>query len=79
MEPWGIPRMTLAQSLITLAQSLMSNALKENDLKEKHDGRRNINCKKIKVYMWNGYYYYFDFPKIMVGLARTTKNQVAFT
>ena len=51
MEPCGIPRITLAQSQITLAQSLMSNALKENDLKEKHDGRRNINCKKIKVYM----------------------------
>ena len=24
---------------------------KKNDLKEKYDGRRNINCKKIKVYM----------------------------
>ena len=78
IEPWGIPRMTFAQSQMTLAQSLMSNALKKNDLKEKYDGRRNINCKKIKVYMWNGYCYYFDFPKIRVDLARTTKNQVAF-
>ena len=39
--------------------------------------RRKINSKEKNVYIWNQYYY-FDLPKIGVGRARTTKNQVAF-
>ena len=40
--------------------------------------KRNINSKKRNVYIGNHYYYNFGLPKIRVGRARTTENQVAF-
>ena len=45
--------------------------------KKKDHIRWKINSKKKNISMWNQYY--FDMPKIRVGQARTTKNQVAFT
>ena len=49
------------------------------NLKENDRIRKNTNGKKRNVYGWNQYYYYFDWPKIRIGRALTTKNQVAFT
>ena len=44
---------------------------------EKKKIRRSINSNNKNIYAWNQHYYYFDLPKIRVGQARTTKNQVA--
>ena len=44
------------------------------NLKEKDHIKEIINSKKRNIYMRNKYYYYFDLPKIRVGLARTTKK-----
>ena len=44
------------------------------NLKEKDHIKRNINSKKINVYIGNYYYYYLGLPKIRVGWTRTIKN-----
>ena len=44
------------------------------NLKEKDRNKRNINSKKLHVYIGNQYYYCLSLPKIRAGRARTTKN-----
>ena len=44
------------------------------NLEEKGQITRNINSKRINVYIGNQYFYYFGLPKFRVGQARTEKH-----
>ena len=59
---------TMSSALSFCFYLFYCNGKKEIILDEK------INSKKMDIYLWNQYYYYFDLPKIRVGRARITKN-----
>ena len=61
-----------------LCDSTISRALNFCFLCTLLQPKGKVNSKKENVYMWNQFHYFFDLPKIRVGWAHATKNEVAF-
>ena len=61
-----------------LCDSTISRALNFCFLCTLLQPKGKVNSKKENVYMWNQFHYFFDLPKIRVGWAHATKNEVVF-